>query len=95
MGVFIVGPLINAVIPTTIVAGALLLVFELAIVYKLLLSTRDFARTIDSFDREAEAREAAAQEAAAAQGLMAQDEATADEATAQEPAPHGAAAHGV
>jgi phosphatidylglycerophosphate synthase len=95
MGVFIVGPLINAVIPTTIVAGALLLVFELAIVYKLLLSTRDFARTIDSFDREAEAREAAAQEAAAAQGPVAHDEATADGATAQDPASHGAAAHGV
>ncbi|MFD9907612.1 CDP-alcohol phosphatidyltransferase family protein [Streptomyces sp. NPDC059063] len=50
MGVFIIGPLIDAVIPATIVSGALLLVFELAIVYKLLLSTRDFTRTIDSFE---------------------------------------------
>ncbi|MFI7684898.1 CDP-alcohol phosphatidyltransferase family protein [Streptomyces griseoaurantiacus] len=89
MGVFIVGPLINAVIPTTIVAGALLLVFELAIVYKLLLSTRDFARTIDSFDREAAAREAAAAEEAAALGLPVPGQESAD-ATAQ-----GAAARGV
>lgn len=89
MGVFIVGPLIDAVIPTTIVAGALLLVFELAIVYKLLLSTRDFARTIDSFDREAAAREAAAAEEAAALGLPVPGQESAD-ATAQ-----GAAARGV
>ncbi|MDQ0789893.1 CDP-alcohol phosphatidyltransferase family protein [Streptomyces sp. B3I8] len=89
MGVFIVGPLINAVIPTTIVAGALLLVFELAIVYKLLLSTRDFARTIDSFDREAAARAAAAAEEAAALGVTVPGEGSAD-ATAQ-----GAATQGV
>ena len=35
----------------TIGAGALLLVFELAIIYKLLLSTRDFTRTIQSFEK--------------------------------------------
>ncbi|MGP4050725.1 CDP-alcohol phosphatidyltransferase family protein [Streptomyces sp. 2A115] len=52
MGVFIVGPLIDQVIAVTLVSGALLLVFELAIIYKLLLSTRDFTRTIDSFERE-------------------------------------------
>ncbi|MET7640900.1 CDP-alcohol phosphatidyltransferase family protein [Streptomyces sp. NPDC005438] len=51
MGVFIVGPLFDAVLPVAAVSGALLLVFELAIIYKLLLSTRDFARTLDSFDR--------------------------------------------
>ncbi|QIB48639.1 CDP-alcohol phosphatidyltransferase family protein [Streptomyces aureoverticillatus] len=51
MGVFIVGPLFDAVVPVTIVSGALLLVFELAIVYKLLLSTRDFSRTLDSFEQ--------------------------------------------
>ncbi|MFI8998504.1 CDP-alcohol phosphatidyltransferase family protein [Streptomyces sp. NPDC053542] len=50
MGVFIVGPLFDAVIPVTVVSAVLLLVFELAIVYKLLLSTRDFARTLDSFE---------------------------------------------
>ncbi|MEV2197756.1 CDP-alcohol phosphatidyltransferase family protein [Streptomyces phaeochromogenes] len=52
MGVFIVGPLLDAVIEATLVSGALLLVFELAIIYKLLLSTRDFTRTIDSFERD-------------------------------------------
>ncbi|GHC55690.1 CDP-alcohol phosphatidyltransferase family protein [Streptomyces flavofungini] len=51
MGVFIIGPLFDVVVPATIVAGALLLVFELAIVYKLLLSTRDFSRTLDSFEQ--------------------------------------------
>ncbi|MFI1732921.1 CDP-alcohol phosphatidyltransferase family protein [Streptomyces acidicola] len=58
MGVFIIGPLLDAVAGATIVSGALLLVFELAIVYKLLLSTRDFTRTIDSFDRETVTRAA-------------------------------------
>lgn len=53
MGVFIIGPLFDAVLPVAIVSGALLLAFELAIIYKLLLSTRDFARTLDSFDRPA------------------------------------------
>ncbi|WP_030257551.1 CDP-alcohol phosphatidyltransferase family protein [Streptomyces violens] len=50
MGVFIIGPLFDAVIPVTVVSAILLLLFELAIVYKLLLSTRDFARTLDSFE---------------------------------------------
>ncbi|MFI1678328.1 CDP-alcohol phosphatidyltransferase family protein [Streptomyces sp. NPDC020607] len=52
MGVFMIGPLFDAVMPVTIVSGALLLVFELAIIYKLLLSTRDFTRTIDSFEEQ-------------------------------------------
>lgn len=52
MGVFMIGPLFDVVIPATIVSGALLLVFELAIIYKLLLSTRDFTRTIDSFEEQ-------------------------------------------
>ncbi|MER5948742.1 CDP-alcohol phosphatidyltransferase family protein [Streptomyces sp. NPDC001904] len=59
MAVFIVGPILDQVIGTTIVAGALLLVFELAIVYKLLLSTRDFGRTLDAFEREAAQRQEA------------------------------------
>ncbi|MBU7596289.1 CDP-alcohol phosphatidyltransferase family protein, partial [Streptomyces sp. P38-E01] len=50
MAVFIVGPLVDAVLPVALVAGGLLLAFELAIIYKLLLSTRDFARTLDTFD---------------------------------------------
>ncbi|WP_338895456.1 CDP-alcohol phosphatidyltransferase family protein [Streptomyces sp. TG1A-60] len=51
MGVFMIGPLLDSVLTATIVSGALLLVFELAIIYKLLLSTRDFTRTLASFDR--------------------------------------------
>ncbi|RII18320.1 CDP-alcohol phosphatidyltransferase [Streptomyces sp. YIM 130001] len=54
MAVFIVGPLTGQVIGATVVAGALLLAFELAIVYKLLLSTRDFGRTLASFERDEE-----------------------------------------
>ncbi|MDG4859468.1 CDP-alcohol phosphatidyltransferase family protein [Streptomyces sp. T-3] len=54
MGVFIIGPLFDVVMPATIVAGALLLIFELAIIYKLLLSTRDFTRTIDGFEKQKE-----------------------------------------
>lgn len=50
MGVFMIGPLFDVVLPATIISGAMLLVFELAIIYKLLLSTRDFTRTIDSFE---------------------------------------------
>ncbi|WP_413806650.1 CDP-alcohol phosphatidyltransferase family protein [Streptomyces sp. OE57] len=50
MGVFIIGPAVDAVVATTVVSAALLLVFELAIIYKLLLSTRDFTRTINSFE---------------------------------------------
>ncbi|MCZ7415953.1 MULTISPECIES: CDP-alcohol phosphatidyltransferase family protein [unclassified Streptomyces] len=48
MAVFIVAPLVDAVIPVTVAAGSMLLLFELAIIYKLLLSTRDFARTLDA-----------------------------------------------
>ncbi|MFJ4438261.1 CDP-alcohol phosphatidyltransferase family protein [Streptomyces sp. NPDC088923] len=48
MGVFIVGPLFNVVLGATLVSAVLMLVFELAIVYKLLLSTRDFGRTLES-----------------------------------------------
>ncbi|WP_030834662.1 CDP-alcohol phosphatidyltransferase family protein, partial [Streptomyces hygroscopicus] len=53
MGVFIIGPAVDAVVATTVVSGVLLLIFELAIIYKLLLSTRDFTRTINSFETAA------------------------------------------
>ncbi|MFI0731964.1 CDP-alcohol phosphatidyltransferase family protein [Streptomyces sp. NPDC021225] len=49
MGVFIIGPALDSVVAGTVVSAALLLVFELAIIYKLLLSTRDFTRTLNSF----------------------------------------------
>ncbi|MGP3774915.1 CDP-alcohol phosphatidyltransferase family protein [Streptomyces sp. SDT5-1] len=64
MAVFIVGPLLDQVIGATVAAGVLLLVFELAIVYKLLLSTRDFGRTLAAFEKDAAEREAAEREAA-------------------------------
>ncbi|MDX3230116.1 CDP-alcohol phosphatidyltransferase family protein [Streptomyces sp. ME19-01-6] len=53
MGVFIIGPALDSVVAGTVVSGVLLLVFELAIIYKLLLSTRDFTRTLNSFDTTA------------------------------------------
>ncbi|MFD7946304.1 CDP-alcohol phosphatidyltransferase family protein [Streptomyces sp. NPDC059744] len=52
MSVFIIGPLLDQIIGATIISAALLLVFELAIVYKLLLSTRDFTRTMNSFEQQ-------------------------------------------
>jgi phosphatidylglycerophosphate synthase len=56
MAVFIIGPLCDAIISVTIVAGLLMLVFEIAIIYKLWLSTRDYARAM----AEAEAARVAA-----------------------------------
>ncbi|MEU4675720.1 CDP-alcohol phosphatidyltransferase family protein [Micromonospora sp. NPDC023737] len=44
MAVFIIGPLTGAVLPVSIVAGVLLLVFEFALIYKLWLLTKSFAR---------------------------------------------------
>ncbi|MFJ9745722.1 CDP-alcohol phosphatidyltransferase family protein [Streptomyces chartreusis] len=49
MAVFIIGPLAAAIMPVTIVAGTLLMVFELATVYTLILSIRDFERFIASY----------------------------------------------
>ncbi|GII79458.1 hypothetical protein Sru01_44400 [Sphaerisporangium rufum] len=46
MAVFIIGPLTGQIIPVTVGAAALLLVFEAAIMYKLWLSSRDFARAL-------------------------------------------------
>jgi phosphatidylglycerophosphate synthase len=56
MAVFIIGPLCDAIIPVTVTAGLLMLVFEIAIIYKLWLSTRDFAAAM----AEAEAAHVAA-----------------------------------
>ncbi|MDX2707692.1 CDP-alcohol phosphatidyltransferase family protein [Streptomyces sp. PA03-6a] len=53
MAVFIIAPLTGAIIGTTIAAAALLLIFEFAIIYKLLLSTRDFERVMADLDEEA------------------------------------------
>jgi phosphatidylglycerophosphate synthase len=44
MFIFVVGPLVDAVVPFVLGSAALLLLFEAALVYKLLLSSRDFDR---------------------------------------------------
>ncbi|MFI6388856.1 CDP-alcohol phosphatidyltransferase family protein [Nonomuraea sp. NPDC050547] len=46
MAVFIVGPLLGLVVPVTLAAAGLLLVFEVAIMYKLWLSSRDLAKAL-------------------------------------------------
>jgi phosphatidylglycerophosphate synthase len=46
MAVCVIAPLTAAIAPIAIVTGALLLVFETALVYKLWLSTRDFTRIL-------------------------------------------------
>jgi phosphatidylglycerophosphate synthase len=46
MAVFIVGPITGAIVPVTIGAAALLLVFEAAIMFKLWLSSRDLDREL-------------------------------------------------
>ncbi|MFD5065026.1 CDP-alcohol phosphatidyltransferase family protein [Streptomyces sp. NPDC058394] len=53
MAVFIVAPLAGAIVGVTIGAAVLLLIFELAIIYKLLLSTRDFQRVMSELTEEA------------------------------------------
>jgi phosphatidylglycerophosphate synthase len=55
MAVFIVGPLVGALVWVTLVAGALLLAFELLLIYKLYLSTKAFTRQLDSVERDAPA----------------------------------------
>ncbi|MBB5139332.1 phosphatidylglycerophosphate synthase [Thermocatellispora tengchongensis] len=56
MAVFVVGPLLGpAAVPYVIgVAGALLLIFESALVYKLWMSTRDFGRVMRRIQRQDE-----------------------------------------
>ncbi|MFB7597931.1 CDP-alcohol phosphatidyltransferase family protein [Streptomyces sp. NPDC056160] len=47
MFIFIIGPLIGRILWTTAVSAALLLLFELVIMYKFWLSTRDFTRVME------------------------------------------------
>ncbi|MGW7270011.1 CDP-alcohol phosphatidyltransferase family protein [Streptomyces sp. NPDC054864] len=47
MAIFIIAPLTGCILPVTVVAGALLALFELAIMYKFWLSTRDFSRVME------------------------------------------------
>jgi hypothetical protein len=46
MFIFIIGPLLDAVAALIVVSSAMLLTFELLIVYRLLLSTKEFEREI-------------------------------------------------
>ena len=50
MFVFIVGPLIGRILWTTAVSAALLVLFELVIMYKFWLSTRDFTRVMEELN---------------------------------------------
>ncbi|CAM5549331.1 hypothetical protein GCM10010329_26570 [Streptomyces spiroverticillatus] len=52
MAVFIVGPLLGQIVATTAAAGLLLGLFELAIMYKFWLSTRDFTRVVEGLSTE-------------------------------------------
>nr|WP_223874102.1 CDP-alcohol phosphatidyltransferase family protein [Salinispora vitiensis] len=55
MAVFIIGPITGAVLVVSVVAGALLLLFEFALIFKLWLSTRSYAHYDSSLAAEAEA----------------------------------------
>ena len=48
MFVFIVGPVTNQIIGTTLISAALLAAFELLLIYKLWTATRSYARKIAS-----------------------------------------------
>lgn len=50
MFIFIVGPLIGEILWSTAVSAALLMLFELVIMYKFWLSTRDFTRVMEELD---------------------------------------------
>ncbi|WP_306184355.1 CDP-alcohol phosphatidyltransferase family protein [Streptomyces sp. MK5] len=50
MFIFIIGPLIGRILWTTAVSAALLMLFELIIMYKFWLSTRDFTRIMEELD---------------------------------------------
>ncbi|RVU28482.1 CDP-alcohol phosphatidyltransferase family protein [Streptomyces antnestii] len=47
MFIFIIGPLIGQILWATVVSAALLMLFELVIMYKFWLSTRDFTRVME------------------------------------------------
>ncbi|MGW3513030.1 CDP-alcohol phosphatidyltransferase family protein [Streptomyces sp. NPDC000994] len=50
MTIFIIAPLLNSFVWPTITAGALLLIFEVLIVYRLVLAARNFEHTMASYD---------------------------------------------
>jgi phosphatidylglycerophosphate synthase len=69
MSIFVLGPIFDAVVPFVLVSAVLLLLFEVALVYKLLLSSRDFEREMRRLvPATAEAEVTAAATAAGAPG---------------------------
>lgn len=79
MAAFVVGPLTGAVIVVPAVAGALLMAFELLLIYKLWLSTRSFDREMAKLDAQA-AADAAAHGTPAGPAIPGQRLSTADAA---------------
>lgn len=55
MAICVVAPLTATIVPVAIVASALLVAFEMALVYKLWLSTRDFGRVLGWMESESTA----------------------------------------
>jgi len=47
MFIFIIGPLVGLIVEMVIISSVLLLIFELAILYKLWLSTLDFKKVME------------------------------------------------
>ena len=47
MFVFILGPIFGLIIETVVISSMILFVFELAIIYKMWLSTRDLQRELE------------------------------------------------
>jgi phosphatidylglycerophosphate synthase len=68
MFVFVVGPLLDQVLPVAIFSAAAMLVFELALVYKLWLSSKDFDRQMHRIAPSASAARAEVTAAATAAG---------------------------
>jgi hypothetical protein len=68
MFIFVVGPLFDAVVPFVVLSAALLLLFEVALVYKLLLSSKDFDRQMRRLTRSSSAAAAEVTAAATAAG---------------------------
>jgi len=70
MFVFIVGPIVHQVIVVTLIAAALMIAFELLLIYKLWTATRSFARRV-AVPAQAAASEDAVQQGDVGQGAEA------------------------
>ena len=68
MFIFVLGPLVDLVLPVAIFSAAAMLVFELALVYKLWLSSKDFERQMRRVTPSASAARAEVTAAATAAG---------------------------